>query len=125
MAMIANNVEFFALMDGNTWIGHKPDNSHVIPDRYPQDVQLRENQLSKSLWYFDGTTTHVCLGTNQDSDLAPLDPYTELSPSIEIATDFYPISIMRRAGMLSGVELEISQRRDLATVLFRNVLRVS
>ena len=123
MKMVANNVEYFTLMNDNAGSLPTVEDQHETSDWYLQGSQ--EHQLSTSLWYFDGKMMHVRIGIDHDSDLVVADSHTEFSSTIEIAIDFYPMSIMRRAGILTGVESEISQRRDLNIVMFRNVLRVS
>ena len=123
MRVIANNVEYFALMDDSAWSPSLLEDSHDLSELYSREPQ--ERQLSTSLWYFDGRSMHVRVGADHALHSTIADPSTESSPAIEIATDFYPISILRRAGIVIGAELETTQRRDLTIILFRNVLRVS
>lgn len=49
----------------------------------------------------------------------------QLLPTVTIATDFYPSSIVIKKGVISGVESELSQRRDIPFALFRLDIRVS
>ena len=122
MRVIANNVEYFALMNDNAWSPSLLEDSHNLSELYSRESQ--ERQLSTSLWYFNGRSMHVCVGADHALHSIITDPSAESSPTIEIATDFYPTSVLRRAGILIGAELEVTQRRDLSIVLFRNVLRV-
>lgn len=123
MRVIANNVEYFALMNDNAWFPSLLEDSHDQSELYSRGSQ--ECKLSTSLWYFNGRSMHICVGADHVLHSTVMDPSTESFPTIEITTDFYPISVLRTAGILIGAELEITQRRDLSILLFRNVLRVS
>lgn len=131
MRIIANNVEYYALMRDRPNFNHVP-HSHSIangaavsPSEAPDVPLYYQNDLRDSLWFFDGQDMRVW--TDVQDVLASASPELarDLPEPVKISVDFYPLSALMDKGVLFGVESEMVQRRDTSFAYMRHVIRVS
>jgi len=113
MRIIAQNVEHYLLT--------RDDTGSVFPSLYPDRDQdengmmseMAGNPLSDSLWYFDGANTRIWVNVQELLKTVGTDVGRPLAATVDIGSEFYPLSVQLRQGLLIGVESELTQRRDL------------
>jgi hypothetical protein len=125
MRVIAQNVEYYALMRDMVFFNMGQIES--IPSL--QLAEESQNQgsthpLRDSLWIFDGNEMKVWNDVQEVLRSAPTELGRELPPTIGVAVDFYPLSILLSKGILLGVEPDIIQRRDVNFAFFKFSIRV-
>lgn len=115
MRVIAHDVEYYSLArEQSTSLagyqkatsGHSPSSTGFINGQLSQG-------LRDSLWYFDGTSVQVWLDVLDVLSSAPSELERELPPPVSVPTDFYPVSTMIEKGILTGMESDLIQRRDV------------
>ncbi|KAJ6258990.1 hypothetical protein Dda_5885 [Drechslerella dactyloides] len=111
MRVLFQNVEYYMLMrdlpTSQRQYVMSPDELNGFP---PQD-------LNDSLWVFEGQDLRVWMDVKEL--LAGSVESKELPPAVKVPVDFYPLSILLSKGIISGVEIEIVERRDVAFSFFR------
>lgn len=120
MRVIAHDVEFYTLareqpasLSAYTDTdSHNDNNSPMVAGNVSQG-------LRDSLWYFNGTAVHVWPEILDVLSSAPSELERELPPPVTIPTDFYPLSTMVEKGILTGIEPDLVQRRDVDFPYFR------
>jgi len=121
MRVIAHDVEYYTLTR------EQPFPASVIPTGDVQTISssavLEEGPgqgLHDSLWYFNGSAMHVWPEIIDVLSSAPSELERDLPKSVEIQTDFYPLSTMVDKGMITGIEPDLVQRRDVDFSFFRH-----
>lgn len=117
MRVIAQNVEYYALIRDQPQIGVPP----IFQD--PTSGEVPSHGLRDSLWTFDGNEMKLWPDVQDILQSAPCEFSRELPPSVSIPVDFYPLSVLLRKGLLLGVEPELVQRRDMNFTFFRFTIR--
>ncbi|KAK6335441.1 hypothetical protein TWF696_002217 [Orbilia brochopaga] len=111
MRVLCQNVEYYMLMRdlpaSQRQYVMSPEEANGFP---PQD-------LNDSLWVFEGQDLRVWMDVKEL--LAGSVESKELPPAVKVPVDFYPLSILLSKGIISGVEIEIVERRDVAFSFFR------
>ncbi|KAK6539739.1 hypothetical protein TWF694_009939 [Orbilia ellipsospora] len=111
MRVLFQNVEYYMLMRDLPVAQRQyilsPEELNGFP---PQD-------LNDSLWVFEGQDLRVWMDVKDL--LAGSVESKELPPAVKVPVDFYPLSILLSKGIISGVEVEIVERRDVAFSFFR------
>ncbi|KAF3932307.1 hypothetical protein ABW19_dt0206858 [Dactylella cylindrospora] len=111
MRVLFQNVEYYMLMrdlpPAQRQYVMSPEESGGFP---PQD-------LNDSLWVFEGQDLRVWMDVKDI--LAGSVESKELPPAVKVPVDFYPLSILLSKGIISGVEVEIVERRDVSFSFFR------
>ncbi|KAF4549449.1 RIC1-like protein [Elsinoe fawcettii] len=110
MRVIAHNVEFYLLAREGTI----PDASAIAlidPDR--NHLSHLGSSLSDSLWYFDGHSMRVWPDTHDLISSTSSELNQATLTSVSVPTDFYPLSPLLTKGVLTGLEPELVQRRDV------------
>jgi RAB6A-GEF complex partner protein 1 len=127
MRIIANRVEYFDFMRDRAFpFGSPRQTPSQSPSADDLSIGLRTNRsLRDSLWYFDGDQVHCWMDAVELVQSASSDKAGELSPTVTISTDFYPLSIVLKRGIVLGIEPELIQRRDVSFAMFRFEIRVS
>lgn len=123
MRVIAQDVEFYTLTreQPGSHTSQSPDSLHtngnaLIPGHVSQG-------LRDSLWYFNGTAVHVWPEILDVLSSAPTELEREIPSPVSIPTDFYPLSTMVEKGIITGMEPELVQRRDVDFSFFRLIPR--
>ncbi len=117
MRVVAQSVEFYACMRDQPFLaGSAPP--HL--DGHGQGSQ--DENLRNSLWVFDGGELKAW--TEVQGVLQAMSG-GDLPPSVTIALDFYPLSVLLGKGIVLGVEPDLVQRRDAGFSFFRFSIRVS
>ena len=123
MRVIANNVEYFDLMR-NQQSGWPPRSQPDTPSTESAlDLPNADRGLKDALWYFDGVEMHCWVEVEDLIQSASTDNDRELSPTVTIATDFYPTSVVLSKGILLGIDADLVQRRDGLFAFFRHSIR--
>lgn len=119
MRVIAHNVEFYTLSreqpaspSPKSPVANKPENSFA-PD------SALGHSLRDSLWYFDGTSMHAWPDVLDVLSSALTEHGREVAPTVAIPTDFYPLSAIVEKGLLTGLESDLVQRRDINFAFYR------
>lgn len=125
MRVVAQNVEYYALMRDQQFIGNLQD-SGLRARGIPGDELARHEAhgLRDSLWTFDGNEMKVWTDVQDVLRSTPPEQSAELSPVVSISVDFYPLSILLSKGILIGLESDIVQRRDVNFTFFKFTIRV-
>ncbi|KAF2401425.1 RIC1-domain-containing protein [Trichodelitschia bisporula] len=127
MRIIAQNVEYYALMREQPYFGYAlRSDDDVQPYTSPDSAQPfreQQNDLRDSLWYFDGTNMRVWTDVQDVLSSASPEFSRELPVAVSVNVDFYPLSILLNKGILFGVESEMIQRRDISFAFLRFATR--
>ncbi|KAF1984720.1 RIC1-domain-containing protein [Aulographum hederae CBS 113979] len=124
MRIIAQNVEYYSLM--------RDQPSFRLDDRYDSPLESSYNpvengfhghDLKDSLWYFDGNDMRLWVDIQDVLATASLELGRELPESVNVAVDFYPLSVLLNKGIFFGVESELIQRRDIDFAFYRFTTR--
>lgn len=127
MRVIVHNVEFYTLLrdqpssvaslkTGGDGAETPPTNGLSLDD--PTGHSLRD-----SLWYFDGTGFHVWSDIQDVLARAPAELGRDLPPAVAVPLDFSPVSAVVGKGIVSGIEADLVQRRDVNFSFFRHAPR--
>jgi len=113
MRVVAQDVEHYALTREQD--DREADNlEDTTPDwRSSAMTDDLGHSLKDSLWFFDGKSMRIWADVMDVVASAPADLGRELPPTVSIPTDFYPLTAMIGRGVLTGLESEIMQRRDV------------
>lgn len=127
MRVIAHNVEYFILLRDlpsavTSLRGDETDASTPPLSGLSLDNPLGHS-LRDSLWYFDGTGFHVWSDIQDVMARAPAELGRDLPPAVAIQLDFSPLSAVVGKGIVSGIEADIVQRRDVNFSFFRHAPR--
>ncbi|KAF2460727.1 hypothetical protein BDY21DRAFT_333237 [Lineolata rhizophorae] len=127
MRIIAQNVEYYALMRDQPSVGARVVDESPPPSPSGNIVSngYSTHDLRDSLWLFDGADFRVWTDVQDVLASAPAELARELPATVKIPTDFYPLSPLLDKGILFGIEPELAQRRDLSFAQFRFATRVS
>lgn len=112
MRVIAHDVEFYTLTREQLGSLHYEDGSTLNPNTLGQG-------LRDSLWYFNGTAVHVWPEILDVLSSAPTELEREIPTPVAIMTDDYPLATMVEKGIITGMEPELVQRRDVDFSFFR------
>ncbi|KAL1306753.1 hypothetical protein AAFC00_005416 [Neodothiora populina] len=124
MRVIAHDVEFYTLSrESPGWLTTTQLSSPLHLNAGPLALEPQSQGLRDSLWYFNGTAVHVWPEILDVLSSAPTELEREIPPPVEIPTDFYPLSIMVEKGIITGMEPELVQRRDVDFSYFRTMPR--
>ncbi|KAL9128023.1 MAG: hypothetical protein Q9217_003217 [Psora testacea] len=125
MRVVANNVEYFDLMrDRLPYSGSPLNSSPQSPStEIALDLPHSDRGLKDSLWYFDGFEMHCWTNVEDLVQSASAENYREIPPTVSIATDFYPTSVLLNKSILLGIEADLVQRRDGHFAFFRLSIR--
>ena len=128
MRVIAQGVEFYVLLR-DTPSALPADSKSAgsaslpsTPNGLPLDNHLGHS-LRDSLWYFDGNTYHVWSDVQDVLACAPAELGRDLPPTVHVPIDFYPITAMVGKGVVSGLDADLVQRRDVNFSFFRHSAR--
>ncbi|EME88251.1 uncharacterized protein MYCFIDRAFT_213218 [Pseudocercospora fijiensis CIRAD86] len=127
MRVIVQNIEFYMLLrdqpitvasleGGNEGTDTPPANGLSLDD--PTGHSLRD-----SLWYFDGSGFHVWSDIQDVLARAPAELGRELPSAVAVPLDFSPVSAVVGKGIVSGIEADLVQRRDVNFSFFRHAPR--
>lgn len=117
MRVLFQNVEYYMLMRDLP----ASQRQQTLP---PGELDgLPPQDLNDSLWVFEGQDLRVWM--NVKDLLAGSVESRDLPPAVKVPVDFYPLSILLSKGIISGVEIEIVERRDVSFSFFRLSSRVS
>lgn len=123
MRIVAQNVEYYALMRDQPHF-HRTTPTSLQKKKETGIPKFHQNDLTNSLWYFDGVDMHVWTDTQELLASAPPELGRELPIPVKINTDFYPLSIILNKAILFGIEPDITQRRDMGFSVLRFATRV-
>ncbi|CAK4031574.1 related to DUF1339 domain [Lecanosticta acicola] len=128
MRVIAHNVEYYMLLrDQPPMVAElKAGGAYNAGTPAPGGLQFDDHlghSLRDSLWYFDGTGFHVWSDVQDVLARAPAELGRDLPPAVTIPLDFSPLSVVVAKGILSGVEADLVQRRDVSFSFFRHAPR--
>ena len=116
MRVIAHDVEFYTLTR------EQPTAALATLEATPNPVLMNGNAgqgLRDSLWYFNGAAVHVWPEILDVLSSAPTELERDIPSPVAIPTDFYPLSFMVDKGIITGVEPDLVQRRDVDFSFFR------
>lgn len=120
MRVIAHDVEFYTLArEQPASLSAFTDTDSHNDNNGPMVAGNVSQGLRDSLWYFNGTAVHVWPEILDVLSSAPSELERELPPPVAIPTDFYPLSTMVEKGILTGIEPDLVQRRDVDFPYFR------
>ena len=128
MRVIAQGVEFYVLLrDAPGALPADPrsvgaTSMPTTPNGMPLDNHLGHS-LRDSLWYFDGNVYHVWSEVQDVLASAPAELGRDLPPTVQVPVDFYPITAMVGKGIVSGIDADLVQRRDINFSFFRHGAR--
>lgn len=120
MRVIAHDVEFYTLT--------REQPASLLTSQYVNEQQALNGTLANgndsqglrdSLWYFNGTAVHVWPEILDVLSSAPTELEREIPQPVAIPTDFYPLSTMVEKGIVTGIEPDLVQRRDVDFSFFR------
>lgn len=80
--------------------------------------------LSDSLWLFDGADVKAWTDVQSLLDTASTEYARDVSPSIAMPVDYYPLSLLLHKGIVFGVEAELTRGREANFSAFRTTSRV-
>ena len=83
------------------------------------------HDLADSLWLFDGCDVKGWTDVQTLLETASTEYARDVSPSIAMAIDFYPLSLLLQKGIVFGIEPELVQSREANFSSFRLSSRVS
>lgn len=121
MRIIAQNVEYYALMRDHPSFKIADNNDYLPPSPSAglPNNSLQGHDLRDSLWYFDGQDMKLWIDAQDVLVSASLELGRELPATVSIPVDFYPLSPLLNKGILFGVESDLVQRRDISFAYFR------
>ena len=128
MRVIAQGVEFYVLLrDSPSALPTAPKGAGsaslpTTPNGLPLDNYMGHS-LRDSLWYFDGNVYHVWSEVQDVLASAPAELGRDLPPTVQVPVDFYPITAMVGKGIVSGIDADLVQRRDVNFSFFRHGAR--
>lgn len=127
MRVIAQNVEYFILLRDlpsavTSLKGDGTDASTPPLNGLSLDHPLGHS-LRDSLWYFDGAGFHVWSDIQDVMARAPAELGRDLPPAVAVQLDFSPLSAVVGKGIVSGIEADVVQRRDVNFSFFRHAPR--
>lgn len=127
MRVVAQNVEYFILLRDlpsavTSLKGDGTDASTPPLNGLSLDHPLGHS-LRDSLWYFDGAGFHVWSDIQDVMARAPAELGRDLPPAVAVQLDFSPLSAVVGKGIVSGIEADIVQRRDVNFSFFRHAPR--
>lgn len=119
LRVIAHDVEFYALTreQSNLYDASGSTAGLNSADGFAGDHL--GHSLRDSLWYFDGSSMRVWPDVLDVVASAPADLGRDLPDTVSISTDFYPLSAMIHKGILTGLDSDLVQRRDVDFTYFR------
>ncbi|MCJ1308115.1 hypothetical protein MMC25_001767 [Agyrium rufum] len=124
MRIVASNVEYFSFSPDDQRQKAIDEEGEARPIEITGSETSRgEVNLRNSLWYFDGQNIR---GWTDIQDLLKPDGQSEhkdLPTPFSIPTDFSPTSISLSKGLITGLESDLSQRKDVQFATFRFNLR--
>ncbi|GIZ40267.1 hypothetical protein CKM354_000361400 [Cercospora kikuchii] len=127
MRVIAHNVEYFMLLRDLPSAVTSLTGDESNPSTPPLNGLSLDNPLGHSLrdslWYFDGTGFHVWSDIQEVMARAPAELGRDLPPAVAVQLDFSPLSALVGKGIVSGIEADIVQRRDVNFSFFRHAPR--
>lgn len=128
MRVIAQGVEFYVLLrDVPSALPAHPKSSAATSLPPTPNGLLLDNHLGHSLrdslWYFDGSTYHVWSDVQDVLACAPAELGRDLPPTVQVPIDFYPVTAMVGKGIVSGLDADLVQRRDVNFSFFRHSAR--
>ncbi|KAL8914678.1 MAG: hypothetical protein Q9171_000690 [Xanthocarpia ochracea] len=126
MRVIANNVEYFDVMrDQGTLVDSPSQSLAESPsgEHSPITGLHADRGLRDSLWFFDGESVRCWTDIEDLLESASSENDRDMPPSVSIATDFYPTSILLSRGIILGLDSELIQRRDVRFAMFRHTIR--
>jgi RAB6A-GEF complex partner protein 1 len=125
MRVIAQNVEYYALMRDVEFVNLGQIDATPSPQLEEESSNRSSTHLLRdSLWMFDGDEMKVWRDVQEVLRSAPAELGRELPPTVGVAVDFYPLSILLSKGILLGVEPELVQRHDVNFAFFKFTIRV-
>jgi hypothetical protein len=124
MRVIAQNVEYFALMRDMPLSILLPDSETSNSPNGNEINQIGGTGLKDSLWIFEGNDMKVWTDVQDVIQSAPSDLAREMPPMVSVPMDFYPLSVLLEKGILLGLEPELIQRRDVNFAFFKFTIRV-
>jgi hypothetical protein len=119
MRVIAHNVEFYTLSREQPPSISPPGPLEDSSENSYLPVDAQGHSLRDSLWYFDGTSMHAWPDVLDVLSSALTEHGREVAPTVAIETDFYPLSAIVEKGLLTGLESDLVQRRDINFAFFR------
>jgi RAB6A-GEF complex partner protein 1 len=124
MRVIAQNIEYYALIRDTASIVHPRMNSNLSQLIGQTPSERSVEALHDSLWTFDGNEMKIWTDVQDVLRSAPAELSRELPPTVAVPVDFYPLSVLLAKGILLGVEPEVVQRGDIGFAFFRFITRV-
>ena len=124
MRVVAHDVEYYLLTREQPEMMAQLNIKAVGPET-PNGVSGDHlgHSLRDSLWYFDGRAMRVWSDVLDVVASAPADLGRDLPSTVAIPTDFYPLSVMIDKGIITGLESDLVQRRDVDFAFFRFISR--
>lgn len=119
MRVIAHNVEFYTLSREQPPLDSSPSLFEDSSETKYLPVGALGHSLRDSLWYFDGKSMHAWTDVLDVLSSALTEHGREVAPTVTIATDFYPLSAIVEKGLLTGLESDLVQRRDINFAFYR------
>ncbi|KAI5209726.1 hypothetical protein AUEXF2481DRAFT_66408 [Aureobasidium subglaciale EXF-2481] len=119
MRVIAHNVEFYTLSREQPPSTSSPSLLESGSDNSYIPVDVLGHSLRDSLWYFDGTSMHAWSDVLDVLSSALTEHGRDVAPTVAIETDFYPLSAIVEKGLLTGLESDLVQRRDINFAFYR------
>ncbi|KAG9656987.1 hypothetical protein KCU95_g8958, partial [Aureobasidium melanogenum] len=119
MRVIAHNVEFYTLSREQPPSTSSPGLLEDRSDNNYLPAGALGHSLRDSLWYFDGTSMHAWPDVLDVLSSALTEHGREVAPTVAITTDFYPLSAIVEKGLLTGLESDLVQRRDINFAFYR------
>ena len=113
MRVVAQDVEHYALTREQDDRSADSTENAASTDVSPVMSEGLGHSLKDSFWFFDGKLMRIWADVLDVVASAAADLGRELPPTVSIPTDFYPLMAMIGRGVLTGLEPEIVQRRDV------------
>ncbi|KAF2161822.1 hypothetical protein M409DRAFT_69616 [Zasmidium cellare ATCC 36951] len=127
MRVIAQNVEYYMLLrDQPATAALLEGGSSTISTPPLNGLSLNAHlghSLRDSLWYFDGSGLTVWSDVQDVLACAPNELGRELPQAVAVPLDFCPLAVLVGKGIISGVEADLTQRRDVNFSFFRHTGR--
>ena len=126
MRVIAHDVEYALLARDCSKLvsatSNFPNSSENADLSWAEDHSSQN--LSDSLWLFDGSDVKAWTDVQTLLETASTEFARDVTPSIAMSIDFYPLSILVQKGLVFGIEPELTQGRDANFSAFRISPRV-
>jgi hypothetical protein len=119
MRVIAHNVEFYTLSREQPPSISPPGPLEDSSENSYLPVGTQGHSLRDSLWYFDGISMHAWPDVLDVLSSALTEHGREVARTVAIETDFYPLAAIVEKGLLTGLESDLVQRRDINFAFFR------